>query len=667
MRAYLSIRARKLIRTNHKYFNRLSVMVIQINHQDFFEWLHNEASFFPPAIKSFAFSDIHEKVLQKIIEEEVLYFYETVLEQEAPSQILVFIRLMRSNTIMSIDTEQSDTGHIYLFVNGMFVIQFLNNRKEMENDFRYGLLHELVHAADLTAIKNAFSDVETVEADRDPKFSYTLLVWPLNLLRLYRNEGVAVLCACLFARFPSELFKTEVSGTIKEMNIYHHFGEYFSDLGKYHLSLSSKTKKFDEIADMVYASADKILLDVLKNLDLIPKTTTLKELLDKNSKDEKTKLFKICTSLSLSQYVAGLMVVDWEGMGMLPVLTVLKMCADVQRKWDSDKMSLYTLLVETPFPSATDFIEVLDELGTDQLPDESVDEKIKLLRDNPSGMDAGTVDLIGRIWDFYKQNQENNLYQTYATAARRVLDYYFYRDDLIQDNMVGIGYADDILLMNKMWNLLQYEVFTPYLKFEMNEAGTGLVITRFSRWAVDEEGDYLEPLTEIAGNALYIPAYHEYEGKLYPVVGIMDGSRLGDHQIHSLYLPKTVAYIGKDRAFVPWFRSLKSIIVDSGNPYYDSRQRCNAIIETATNKLIFSCANTFIPYSVTAIGPRALENAKGLCEDGDENYGTYYLVVPDSVTEIDDNAFRDCMVNKIYISDPTLIKYCSWRTRVVKI
>lgn len=666
MRAYLSIRARKLIRTNHKYFNRLSIMVIKINYQDFFDWVHHDAIYFPPAIKSFAFSDIHEKVLQKIIEEEVLYFYEKVLEQEAPSQIHVFLRLMKIDTIMSIDIEQSDTGHIYLFVNAIIVIHLLNNRKEMENDFRYGLLHELVHSADLTAIKNAFSDVETVEADRDPKFSYTQLEWPLKLLRLYRDEGVAVLCAHLFARFPSELFQNEVNETIKEMHIYHHFGEYLSDLMK-SFSLNSKKEKFDEIADMVYASADKILLEVLKNLDLIPKSTSLKELLDDGSKAEKIQLFKICTSLSLSQYVAGLMVVDWEGMGMLPVLTVLKMCANVQNKWDSNKMSLYTLLIETPFPSATDFIEVLDELGTDQLPDESVDEKIKLLRDNPSGMDAGTVDLTGRIWDFYKQNKENKLYLTYAVSARRVLDYYFYRDDIIQDEMAGIGYADDILLMNKMWNLLQYEVFTPYLKYELNEAGTGLVITGFRRWAVDEEGVYVEPRTEIAGNALYIPSYHEYEGKLYPVVGIMDGSYLGDDQIHSLYIPKTVAYIGEDRAFTSWFRSLESIIVDSENPYYDSRQRCNAIIETATNKLIFSCANTFIPYSVTTIGPNALENVKGLPEDDGQTYRTYYLVIPDSVTEIEDNAFHDCEVDKIYISDPTLIKNCSRKTKVVKI
>ena len=186
-------------------------MVIKINYQDFFDWVHHDAIYFPPAIKSFAFSDIHEKVLQKIIEEEVLYFYEKVLEQEAPSQIHVFLRLMKIDTIMSIDIEQSDTSHIYLFVNAIIVIHLLNNRKEMENDFRYGLLHELVHSADLTAIKKAFTDVETVEADRDPKFSYTQLEWPLKLLRLYRDEGVAVLCAHLFARFPSELFQNEVN------------------------------------------------------------------------------------------------------------------------------------------------------------------------------------------------------------------------------------------------------------------------------------------------------------------------------------------------------------------------------------------------------------------------------------------------------------------------
>jgi len=636
-------------------------MVIQINYQDFFEWFHKQTKDIAPSAKSFKFTNIHKKLLQTIIEEEVLYLYETVLEQEAPFQIHVFFKIMDAEQ-MAVDIRKSDAGHVYLYVNGMTVVKFLNNRKEKESYFRNHLLHELVHSADLTALKNSREDLIEVKYELNPKFSYRQLEQPLRLLQRYRDEGVAVLFARLFARFP---LRANPFREIWGMDYYLNFGKHFAEFEE-EILYDRKIRKFKELDDMVYLSADKVLLDVLKNLGLIPQSTSLKELLAHDSKEEKIKLFNICTSLNLSQFIAGLMVVDWEGIGMISVRTMLSMCADVQRKRDSHKMSLYTLLVETPFPSATDFIEVLDELVTDQLPNESVEEKIKLLRDNPSGKDAGIVDLIDRLWDFYKQNQENNPYQTYATAAKRVLDYYFYRDDLIQDDMAGIGHADDILLLNKMWNLLRYEVFTPYLKFKLNEAGTGLVITGFRRWEVDEEGNYIEPRTELAGKALYIPAYHEYEGKLYPVVEIMDGSYLGNQQIESLYIPKTVTYIGEERAFAFWLRNLKSIIVDIGNPYYDSRQRCNAIIETATNKLIFSCANTSIPYSVTAIGPYALENAKGLCMEED-GMDIHYLVIPDSVTEIDEKAFCDCKVDRIYISDPTRIKYCSWKIEVVKI
>ena len=35
---------------------------------------------------------------------------------------------------------------------------------------------------------------------------------------------------------------------------------------------------------------------------------------------------------------------------------------------------------------------------------------------------------------------------------------------------------------------------------------------------------------------------------------------------------------------------------------FDSRENCNAIIETSTNTLITGCKTTFIPESVTCIG-----------------------------------------------------------------
>ena len=66
--------------------------------------------------------------------------------------------------------------------------------------------------------------------------------------------------------------------------------------------------------------------------------------------------------------------------------------------------------------------------------------------------------------------------------------------------------------------------------------------------------------------------------------------------IVSIEIPNSVTIIG-DGAFSDCDR-LAEIKVESGNQFYDSRNNCNAIIETATNTLIVGCKNTIIPDSV---------------------------------------------------------------------
>ena len=77
---------------------------------------------------------------------------------------------------------------------------------------------------------------------------------------------------------------------------------------------------------------------------------------------------------------------------------------------------------------------------------------------------------------------------------------------------------------------------------------------------------------------------------------------------------------------------LTSISVSDGNPSYDSRNDCNAIIETATNTLISGCKNTKIPDSVTSIGHAAFNSCTGLTG----------ITIPDSVTSIGNSAFITC-------------------------
>ena len=77
---------------------------------------------------------------------------------------------------------------------------------------------------------------------------------------------------------------------------------------------------------------------------------------------------------------------------------------------------------------------------------------------------------------------------------------------------------------------------------------------------------------------------------------------------------------------------LEKLIVDANNQIYDSRNNCNAIIETATNKLIAGCNNTVIPSTVTAIGNHAFSGCSGLAN----------IIIPDDVTSIGNYSFYNC-------------------------
>ena len=114
---------------------------------------------------------------------------------------------------------------------------------------------------------------------------------------------------------------------------------------------------------------------------------------------------------------------------------------------------------------------------------------------------------------------------------------------------------------------------------------------------------------------------------------IGEGVFSGCKSLKSLYIPRNVRKIESDGG-VGMFAgcdSLETVVVDKGNPFYDSRKGCNAIVETESSKLIAGCAISKLVESLKDIGEYAFAGT-----------GIREIHIPQSMTGFAVNAFCDC-------------------------
>ena len=111
----------------------------------------------------------------------------------------------------------------------------------------------------------------------------------------------------------------------------------------------------------------------------------------------------------------------------------------------------------------------------------------------------------------------------------------------------------------------------------------------------------------------------------------------GCSSLPSIKIPSSVTSLGE--ACFGICSSLTSIIVDAENSVYDSRENCNAVIETESNTMICGCGSTVIPSSVTSLGDRCFISCTSLTS----------VNIPPSVTSLGEKCFAYSTLTSINI------------------
>ena len=166
------------------------------------------------------------------------------------------------------------------------------------------------------------------------------------------------------------------------------------------------------------------------------------------------------------------------------------------------------------------------------------------------------------------------------------------------------------------------------------------IIHRFPRYSSKKEYKILESTTVISEYCFYGCTNIE---KLFlsDNINIIGNKSLnGIKELQFIYFGKNIDYIYYDMFFNT--NNLCEIQVSNDNKIYDSRENCNAVIETLTNTLILGAKNTIIPESVTIIGKNSFYKCESITS----------IIIPSNIEKIEAAAFYGCStLSKVYLSD----------------
>lgn len=356
--------------------------------------------------------------------------------------------------LASFNSKRSTEGALHFTIREITIRTLLQS--EDSTLFESTVVHEMFHATDLFMLNNGNKLIQTIRnavnnktdvCCSNKKDGLSALLGTLQVLHHYRAEGVAILGESLVMK---NQFGPIVDVTSQFCSVF----KFMMMRSQMRLH-DQETEIFDEQTfHTAYAVAPIILLMILDKRGDIKHNLAQKALkaLDSGhfdlTDDEARIIMQSALSLSLSGYIQGLMCI---GDQVSPIRPFLDFCGQMQDECDDENISVFEKLVQEPENEGA-FNTAMDSIMGCCIPDEELNRLYNDFMENSLEDDSylqvkEKLTVLHRILN-------NDMGSDRQRIAQWALTYFFDDEDVIHDDVPGIGLVDDITILDYAIRLL---------------------------------------------------------------------------------------------------------------------------------------------------------------------------------------------------------------------
>ncbi|MCR4557767.1 MAG: hypothetical protein K5779_08095 [Saccharofermentans sp.] len=405
-----------------------------------------------------------KQVIRRQFRDTAHKVFEEILGRSLPDTIIVNMSISDRDEIKgesaarlaSFNVELSRNGSLYFGIREITVKTVLDHSDTML--FESTVIHEMFHAADLQMLGKNYRLFDAIRENlyeeesnfnRQGSNKHIALLGTLSMLHHYRAEGIAILGESLLvkSKFGTIEYATKQFCKVFELTMMR---------AQMRIGGNKEKDVFDKEAfHQAYAVAPIILLLVLdkrgdikheqaaKALDGL--TTGNYNLTD----DEVIAIMRSALALGLTGFIQGLTNL---GDNVAPIRPFLDFCASVQQDGDEDNKNAYQQLLSLP-QSEENYNAAMDQIMGCCMSGGELDELYTKFKGS-SAVDSSYPQMKEEVDSLYSifKNDENPDRQRLAQWA---LTYFFDDEDIIHDDVSGLGLIDDMTIIDYATRLLQ--------------------------------------------------------------------------------------------------------------------------------------------------------------------------------------------------------------------